>query len=248
LRSRSSPFIFYAPPPTQIYTLSLHDALPIYPHGARGARARPRLHARLHDRVGSRHRGGRAHREPVRPRRPRREPADRTRSVPRCALRGRCSAAGRASRPRSGARLTETRYLILAEGFSADRHYGKTMYGVLRYRHDDVVAILDSTRGPGDLEDGVPVVQTVNDALGFNPNTALVGVATQGGRFPPAWIDLLKSCIAAGLHVENGLHVFLSDDPELRDLAARHDVELRDLRRAPTDLSTATGANLSVPG
>jgi uncharacterized NAD-dependent epimerase/dehydratase family protein len=141
-----------------------------------------------------------------------------------------------------------TRYLILAEGFSADRHYGKTMHGVLRYRPDNVVAILDSTRAPGDVEGGVPVVPTVNDSLRFDPNTALVGVATQGGRFPPAWIDLLKSCIAEGLDIENGLHVFLSDDPELRDLAARHGVELRDLRRPPPDLSTATGANLSVPG
>src|SRR5206468_3731587 len=79
------------------------------------------------------------------------------------------------------------------------------------------------------------------------PNTALVGVATQGGRFPPAWIDLLKSCIATGLDVENGLHVFLADDTELKELAARSNVELRDLRKPPADLSTATGANLQVP-
>ena len=70
---------------------------------------------------------------------------------------------------------------------------------------------------------------TVVDALRFNPTTALVGVATQGGRFPPAWIDLLKTCIANGLHIENGLHVFLADDTELSDLASRHGVELRDL-------------------
>jgi hypothetical protein len=31
------------------------------------------------------------------------------------------------------------RTLILAEGFSADTHYGKTMHGVLRYRRADVV-------------------------------------------------------------------------------------------------------------
>jgi uncharacterized NAD-dependent epimerase/dehydratase family protein len=141
-----------------------------------------------------------------------------------------------------------TRYLILAEGFSDDPHYGKTMRGVLRYRRDDVVAILDSTRGAGETEDGVPIVASVEAALGFGPDTALVGVATQGGRFPPAWLDLLRGCIASGLHVENGLHVFLADDPELSALAARHGVELRDLRRPPADLSTATGANLEVPG
>ena len=142
--------------------------------------------------------------------------------------------------------MSDTKYLLLAEGFSGDPHYGKTMWGVLRYRRDDVVAILDSERA-GAEQDGVPVLASVEDALAFEPNTALVGVATQGGRFPPAWIELLKTCIANGLHIENGLHVFLADDPELSDLAGRHDVELRDLRRPPRDLSTATGANLAVP-
>ncbi|HET7567222.1 MAG TPA: DUF1611 domain-containing protein [Gaiellaceae bacterium] len=142
--------------------------------------------------------------------------------------------------------MSETRYLILAEGFSDDRHYGKTMWGVLRYRRDAVVAILDSARA-GETTEGIPVVGNVNEALCFGPTTALVGVATQGGRLPPAWIELLKACVAKGLDVENGLHVFLADDPELRELAARHGVELRDLRRPPADLSTVTGANLDVP-
>jgi uncharacterized NAD-dependent epimerase/dehydratase family protein len=141
-----------------------------------------------------------------------------------------------------------TRYLILAEGFSADPHYGKTMSGVLRYRRDDVVAILDSTRAAGETEDGVPIVATVEDALPFEPDTALVGVVTQGGRFPPEWQEILRSSVANGLDIENGLHVFLADDPELQELAASHGVELRDLRRPPADLSTATGANLGVPG
>ena len=143
--------------------------------------------------------------------------------------------------------MESIRYLILAEGFSADAHYGKTMRGVLRYRRDDVVAILDSERGPGEEEGGVPVVRTVAEAMELGPNTALVGVATQGGRFPPAWLDLLKECIEHGLDVENGLHVFLSEDPNLEELAHRHGVELRDLRRPPRDLSTATGANMAVP-
>jgi uncharacterized NAD-dependent epimerase/dehydratase family protein len=137
------------------------------------------------------------------------------------------------------------RYLLLAEGFSGDPHYGKTMRGVLRYRREDVAAILDSTR-TGEREEGVAVVGSVGEALRLGPTTALVGVATQGGRFPPEWIEILRECIEAGLDVENGLHIFLADDPELRELAEQRAVELRDLRRPPADLSTATGENLAV--
>jgi uncharacterized NAD-dependent epimerase/dehydratase family protein len=135
------------------------------------------------------------------------------------------------------------RLLILAEGYSHDTHYGKTMRGVLRYRRGDVVAVLDAQRA-GETLDGLPIVATVADALAFDPTTALVGVATQGGRFPPAWRELLAQCIEAGLHVENGLHQFLGDDPALSGLAQRHGVELRDLRRPPADLSTPTGETM----
>jgi uncharacterized NAD-dependent epimerase/dehydratase family protein len=137
------------------------------------------------------------------------------------------------------------RYLLLAEGSSGDPLYGKTMRGVLRYRRADVAAILDSTRA-GETEDGVPIVASVEEALPLGPTTALVGVVTQGGYFPPAWMEVLRSCVEHGLDLENGLHVFLADDPELGPLAAERGVELRDLRRPPADLSTATGANLSV--
>jgi D-glutamate N-acetyltransferase len=138
------------------------------------------------------------------------------------------------------------RYLILAEGKSGDPHYGKTARGVIHYGPDPAVAILDSTRA-GETYNGIPIVATVNDALCFNPTTALVGVATQGGRFPPAWRELLKSCIAKGLDIENGLHESLSDDAEMAELAGRYGVELRDLRKPPPDLSVPTGENLVVP-
>jgi uncharacterized NAD-dependent epimerase/dehydratase family protein len=71
-------------------------------------------------------------------------------------------------------------------------------------------------------------------------------VATQGGRFPPAWRALLRQCLEAGLDVESGLHEFLGDDAELSELARSHGVELRDLRRPPEDLNVPTGANLEV--
>jgi uncharacterized NAD-dependent epimerase/dehydratase family protein len=137
------------------------------------------------------------------------------------------------------------RYLILAEGRSGDPHYGKTMRGVVRYAADATVAILDSER-VGETYEGIPIVGVVADALVFEPTTALVGVATQGGRFPPAWRELLRQSVAAGLDVENGLHEYLIDDAELVELAQAHGVELRDLRKPPGGLNVPTGANLAL--
>jgi uncharacterized NAD-dependent epimerase/dehydratase family protein len=141
--------------------------------------------------------------------------------------------------------VSSKRYLILAEARSGDPHYGKTMRGVVKYAADPTVAILDSER-VGEKYGGIPIVGTVADALAYEPTTALVGVATQGGRFPPAWRELLKQCIAAGLDVENGLHEYLSVDTELVEAAAQNGVELRDLRKPPPGLNVPTGANLEL--
>ncbi len=142
--------------------------------------------------------------------------------------------------------MADKRYLVLAEDFSGDPHYGKTARGIIHYGLTPVVALVDSTRA-GEDQDGVPIVGSVEEALPLEPTTAVVGVATAGGRFPPKWRELLKHCIENGLDVENGLHQFLGDDPELTALAARDGVELRDLRRPPEGLNVPTGENLRVP-
>ncbi len=119
------------------------------------------------------------------------------------------------------------------------------MRGIIRYGPDPVVAILDSARA-GESYEGIPIVGRVEDALAFEPTVAVVGVATTGGRFPPAWRELLKSCLAHGLDVESGLHEFVSEDPELVELARRHGATLHDLRRPPEGLNVPTGANFEV--
>ena len=136
------------------------------------------------------------------------------------------------------------RYLVLAEGYSGDDHYGKTTYGVIRYGADPVVAVLDSER-VGEIVEGVPVVGSVTDALPYGPTTALVGVAVAGGRLPPVWRGLLRDAVEAGLDVEAGMHEFLADDAELAALARERGAELRDYRRPPADLSVPTGENLT---
>jgi uncharacterized NAD-dependent epimerase/dehydratase family protein len=117
----------------------------------------------------------------------------------------------------------------------------------MRYRPEQVVAILDSTRA-GAEQDGFPVVATVPEAMRYSPNVALVGVATAGGRFPPAWRALLEDAIEAGLDIENGLHEFLTRDEELTAMARARGVELRDLRLPPPGLNVPTGANLTHGG
>jgi len=141
--------------------------------------------------------------------------------------------------------LRPRKLLILSEGRSGDPHYGKTARGVIRYAPQDVVAVLDSQSNANEHA-GFPLVRTVEEALRYEPTTALVGVATSGGRFPPEWRALLVGCIRAGLDVENGLHEFLTDDAELSALAREHGVELRDLRKAPPNLNVPTGENLTV--
>jgi len=140
--------------------------------------------------------------------------------------------------------LRPRRLLVLAEGHSGDPHFGKTARGVIRYRREDVVAVLDSQSDELEHE-GLPLVHTVAEALPLEPTAALVGVATAGGRFPPAWRELLRQCVRAGLDVENGLHQFLSTDEEMVALARHHGVELRDLRRPPEGLNVPTGGNLT---
>ena len=81
--------------------------------------------------------------------------------VPRRRVHRRGPGARRRARARGGASVSAGEpTLILAEGYSADPHYSKTMRGVLRYRRDDVVAVLDSERA-GEEVDGVPIVADV---------------------------------------------------------------------------------------
>ena len=142
--------------------------------------------------------------------------------------------------------MSEKKYLVLAEGKALDAHYGKTARGVILYGPHPVAAVVDSTSAGAEVE-GVPIVSSVEEGLAHEPraDTALVGVAVAGGRLPSEWRALLRAVLEAGLDLESGMHEFLSEDPELAELARVHGVEIRDLRKPPGDLSVPTGANLT---
>jgi uncharacterized NAD-dependent epimerase/dehydratase family protein len=145
------------------------------------------------------------------------------------------------------------RLAIFAEGLFAG-HHGKTAHGVIRYGTREVVAVIDSTEAgrtasevvPFALHD-VPIVATLREAIDRGASVMLVGVAPTGGKLDPSWRAMIREAIAAGLHVEAGLHTQLSEDPELRRAATRAGVALRDLRAAPPDLTVPQGPD-SRPG
>ncbi len=144
-------------------------------------------------------------------------------------------------------------FVVLAEGrFGLEG--SKTAASAIRYLPDRVTAVLDSEHAGREASDvlgigeGIPVVATVEEALDCSPapEALLIGIAPQGGTLDEAWRPLLRRAMAAGLDLWSGLHVFLADDPELREGAREHGVGLVDLRRAPPDLPVAKGKAAST--
>lgn len=132
------------------------------------------------------------------------------------------------------------RIAILAEG-AFEWHYGKTATGVIRYGKDTVVAVIDSTKAGKDVSQalggsfgkGIPVVRNIHEALTYQPDTLLIGIAPMGGALPKEWHWQLLTAIEAGLDIISGLHVFVSDDDELRAAAEKRGVTIWDVRRPP---------------
>lgn len=130
--------------------------------------------------------------------------------------------------------------VILAEG-SFELHSGKTATGVIRYGRNEVVAVIDSTRAGqdvaqalgADLGKGIPVVQDIHEALNYQPDTLLIGIAPKGGQLPDSWRWQLLTAMEKGLDIVNGLHFFFSEDEELQTAAKNHGVTIWDVRRPP---------------
>ncbi len=130
--------------------------------------------------------------------------------------------------------------VILAEG-SFELHYGKTATGVIRYGRDQVVAVIDSTKAGQDVAQalgidlgrGIPVIRDIHEAFAYQPDTLLIGIAPQGGNLPESWRGQLLTAMENGLDIINGLHVFFSEDEQLRSAAQRYGVSIYDVRRPP---------------
>lgn len=130
----------------------------------------------------------------------------------------------------------------------------KTAHGLIRgTERYNIIGVIDSheTSGQdaGELLDGnhrnIPVFANLNDAKNAlqEINFLIIGVATVGGVLPPEMLEIIKEAIENGISIVNGLHEYLSEKPEIMDLADANQIKLIDIRKPKTrkDLHFWTG-------
>lgn len=149
--------------------------------------------------------------------------------------------------------------IVLTNGMLASSN-AKTCHGLLRgSERFKILAVIDETyagQDAGVVLDGkvrnIPVVASVaayfSKEGAVQPDACIVGVALTGGRLPDDFRASLLEAAEHGCDLVNGLHTFLSDDPDFQQVAAAKDIELVDIRkpRSREALQFWTGAIYSV--
>ncbi|MEL6495060.1 MAG: DUF1611 domain-containing protein [Cyanobacteria bacterium J06623_7] len=141
----------------------------------------------------------------------------------------------------------KSRVAILLHG-GIKGHHGKTGLAFLRYSPTNIVAVIDrETTGESlveltkiDLQ--VPIVGDVRQALAYQPEVILLGIAPSGGQLPPQLQAEIAIAVEAGLSVVNGLHTLLQ--PLFPVLQPGQ--EIWDIRQEPPGLAIARGKARSL--
>jgi uncharacterized NAD-dependent epimerase/dehydratase family protein len=149
-------------------------------------------------------------------------------------------------------RMKDGKAIIYCEGFY-NTSWGKTAHGLVRFtRRYDITGLIDSRyagQDAGQVLDGkpagIPIYASIDQALKEHGDTThlVFGVATDGGVLPESMRSDILHAVKLGLHVDCGLHYFLSEDPEFSSAARESGSVLRDVRKTPArgDLHPFTG-------
>ncbi|NEO85657.1 MAG: DUF1611 domain-containing protein [Spirulina sp. SIO3F2] len=122
---------------------------------------------------------------------------------------------------------------------------GKTGLTFLRYGKSPVVALIDqdcsgdTSRNWLTTPTEIPIVGSVSDALAYEPDVLLIGIAPSGGRLPDAWLEEVKLGVTAGLSVVNGLHTPMN--PLFLDIPQQPEQWIWDVRQEPETLPIGKG-------
>lgn len=132
----------------------------------------------------------------------------------------------------------------------------KTGVCILRYSKDyQTVAVIDRSKAGkaadefvGPVGKGVPVVADLRDALRFNPECLIIGIAPGGGKLPEDWRPELRLALQNRIQIISGLHFFIGDDPELGELTRRNGVRIWDVRKPlrPDRIATGEGGKVKA--
>jgi uncharacterized NAD-dependent epimerase/dehydratase family protein len=133
----------------------------------------------------------------------------------------------------------ETPLVVLSDGCFGESQ-SKLALGVMRYGQWPIAAVIDASRAGKSVRDvtslqcDAPILPSLKDALSgalpHPPKALLLGTAPPGGQLPSAWLATIKEALHNGLDVINGLHFFLTEEPELVAMARQNGARLWDVR------------------
>ena len=140
-----------------------------------------------------------------------------------------------------------SRFVILAID-SFDYIENKTGNMLIRYRTDEVVAVIDPSKKGSSSQDvigvggNIPVVASFNETKKYEPDTLVVGNAPQGGIVNDSMRAEIISALHFGVNIISGMHDFLSNNQELVNIAKKNNAEILDLRKPPSPPHFPIGA------
>lgn len=117
---------------------------------------------------------------------------------------------------------------------------GKTANGLVRdSQRYDLVAVIDSGYTGLDagqvldgLDNGIPIFANLAEAAEeVAPTVFIFGMAPTSGMLSPSEREVMLDAMARGMDLVNGLHEFLTEDPEFVAAAAEHGVSITDVRK-----------------
>jgi uncharacterized NAD-dependent epimerase/dehydratase family protein len=129
---------------------------------------------------------------------------------------------------------------------------GKTGISILRYSEIPIVAVIDQAYAGGTLAEltgiqkQVPIVTALAEAMQYQPNVLLIGIAPSGGALPEAWFADVQQAVEKGLSIVNGLHTPMATHPDLAP-ALQPDQWIWDVRREPAGLRVGSSMAKSLP-
>jgi uncharacterized NAD-dependent epimerase/dehydratase family protein len=120
---------------------------------------------------------------------------------------------------------------------------GKTAHGLVRFTYRyEVLGVIDSCYAGEDAgmvldgkSNGIPIFGNLAAAVAKIPDVSylVVGLAPDGGRLPASARATMAEALDFGLHLDSGLHDFLSNDPALVQKAKQEGLRIRDVRKTP---------------